>query len=426
MDREPSRFASRSGRGRRRFAGLAAVVCLLAAGSAGCASVKSREPILRNAFRDRREAREAAGRPDDASGAILAREGLVELARRDPAAAAIRLEERIGDRPEADGALAMAELSYRAGLERQSRSPGEAMDWLRDAAALATLALREPGGTRPDLAVRVHNRAATRLIRIAQSEGKLREGGWQAALAGRGVTLLSTVPDLAPSRFADLLLVEDIEIVGMQHVYREDGLGVALVAHRTVKPSESPDPLDRFHPLELRLASTAVVNPGGGLKDSEWRRAPVTMSLLDPFHDGSVRLAGRELPLAGDRTTPLAFQIADGKLPALEWAGLLDSDFRRPGVEAGLYMLRPYEPGKIPIVLIHGVFSSPRAFLQTMNELQNDPEIAARCQFWVFLYPTGQPIPASASKLRGALRQVRETLDPDDSDPSMNNDPAKG
>ena len=111
--------------------------------------------------------------------------------------------------------------------------------------------------------------------------------------------------------------------------------------------------------------------------------------------------------------------MAQGHLPALEFTGLFDSDFRRPGVEAGLYLFRPYEPGKIPVVLVHGLFSSPRAFLQTMNELENDPEVAARYQFWVFLYPTGQPIPASAFELRSSLLKVRETFDPDHSDPAM-------
>ena len=150
-----------------------------------------------------------------------------------------------------------------------------------------------------------------------------------------------------------------------------------------------------------------------------WRRHPATLSLRDPFLDRAVHLGDREVPLAGDRTTPMAVQVAQGSMPTLEMTGLFDSDFKRPGVEAGLYLLRPYEPGKIPVVLVHGLFSSPRAFLQTMNELENDPEIARRYQFWVFLYPTGQPIPTSAAKLRASLHRIREALDPNYADHSM-------
>ncbi len=161
------------------------------------------------------------------------------------------------------------------------------------------------------------------------------------------------------------------------------------------------------------------MTPSGSLKDQEWRRQPATLSLRDPFLDRAVRLGDREVPLAGDRTTPMAVQVSQGSLPTLEMTGLFDSDFKRPGVEAGLYLLRPYEPGKIPVVLVHGLFSSPRAFLQTMNELENDPEIASRYQFWVFLYPTGQPIPTSAAQLRASLHKVRDALDPTFADHSM-------
>jgi pimeloyl-ACP methyl ester carboxylesterase len=392
---------------------------LLLAVSSGCLNVKAREAVFRRSVRDYEEVREAQAAPGDPWSTVLTREGLLQLAERDPAAAAIKLEARLRDRPEADGALALAELSYRAGIARQYRSPDQAIAWLRDAAALASLSIKEPGGTRPELAQEVHNRSMSRLLRLAQSEGKNRIGGWQEVLADHGVVLASPTPDLAPARFSDLALTEDIKVEGMQHLYRNRGLGAPLIAHRRVEPTASPDPLDRFHPHELRLPATALMTPSGTLKDQDWRRHPATLSLLDPFVDHAVYLGGTEVPVAGDRTTPMAVQVSQGSLPTLEMTGLFDSDFKRPGVEAGLYLLRPYQPEKIPVVLVHGLFSSPRAFLQTMNELENDPEIARRYQFWVFLYPTGQPIPTSAAQLRASLNRVRDSLDPNYADHAM-------
>ncbi len=394
-------------------------VCVVLAISAGCVSVKARDTVLRNAFRDRREVREARAIPSGAWGEVLAREGLLGQAETDPALAATLLEERLGKRPDADGALALAELSYRAGLERQAKAPHEAIAWLRDAAALSSLAIQGSPGKDVRESIQVHNRSVARLIRIAQDEGKRHEGGWQGVLQARGVVFSSATPDLAPARFADLALVEDMSVEGMQHIYKNDGYGVTLVAHRRVEPNSSPDPLDRFHPRELRLPATAVVTPVGGLKDMAWRNHPTTFALLDPYIDRSVMIGDHQVSLAGDRTTPLVVQVAQGSLPTLELTGLFDSDFKRPGIKAGLYLLRPYEPGKIPVVLVHGLYSSPRAFLQTMNELENEPDISNRFQFWVFLYPTGQPIPASASELRTSLNRVRESLDPNHADPSM-------
>ena len=82
-------------------------------------------------------------------------------------------------------------------------------------------------------------------------------------------------------------------------------------------------------------------------------------------------------------------------------------------------MLRPYEPGKIPVVFVHGLVSSPRAWVQVINELQNTPDLAAHFQFWLFMYPTGRPIPGSAAHLRQALIHARDTLDPDGSDAAL-------
>jgi pimeloyl-ACP methyl ester carboxylesterase len=396
-----------------------AAALLLLAATAGCISVKARDTVFRNKLRDYEEVRQARARPADPWAVVLKREGLLRLAERDPAAAATQLEERLRDRPEADGALALAELAYRAGIARQATAPDEAIAWLRDAAALATLSIREPGATRLDLAEEVHNRSMARLIRVAQAEAARQTRGWPAILADHGVTLEGGTPDLAPARFSDLVLTEDIQVDGMRHVYRNGGLGTTLIAHRRVEPNDSPDPLDRFHPRELRSPATAVMLASGSLKDLEWRKHPTTLSLRDPFLQQAVDLGEREVPLAGDRTTPMAVQAAQGSWPTLEFTGLFDSDFKRPGVEAGLYLFRPYEVGKIPVVLVHGLFSSPRAFLQVMNELENDPEITRRYQFWVFMYPTGQPIPSSAAKLRSSLQKIRAALDPNLDDHAM-------
>ena len=44
--------------------------------------------------------------------------------------------------------------------------------------------------------------------------------------------------------------------------------------------------------------------------------------------------------------------------------------------------------------------------MQTINGLQADPEIRKHYQFWVFGYPTGNPILYSALRLREELAKV--------------------
>ena len=106
-------------------------------------------------------------------------------------------------------------------------------------------------------------------------------------------------------------------------------------------------------------------------------------------------------------------------LDRYRWTGLL-----RPGEaagRAGLMLLRPYEPGKIPVVMVHGLASSPLAWIPMLNELLRDPQIQQRYQFLLYLYPTGVPFPIAAAGLRETLREARAGVRP-----ATGDDPAFG
>ena len=85
----------------------------------------------------------------------------------------------------------------------------------------------------------------------------------------------------------------------------------------------------------------------------------------------------------------------------------------------GLYMVQPYEPGKIPVLMVHGLWSSPMTWMEMFNDLRSQREIRNHYQFWFYLYPTGQPFWLSAAQLRRDLVRVRETLDPTHQEPAL-------
>jgi hypothetical protein len=75
-------------------------------------------------------------------------------------------------------------------------------------------------------------------------------------------------------------------------------------------------------------------------------------------------------------------------------------------------MLHPYRAGRTPVVLVHGTASSPARWADMVNELQNDPVLRERIQFWFFTYNTSNPILLSAHELRDALRGCSPTSIP--------------
>jgi pimeloyl-ACP methyl ester carboxylesterase len=85
----------------------------------------------------------------------------------------------------------------------------------------------------------------------------------------------------------------------------------------------------------------------------------------------------------------------------------------------GLILMRPYRPGRIPVVLVHGTASSPVRWAELFNEISHDPVISGRYQFWVYQYNTGQPILYSAMLLRRALGNVLNEIDPRGEDEAL-------
>jgi Alpha/beta hydrolase family len=73
----------------------------------------------------------------------------------------------------------------------------------------------------------------------------------------------------------------------------------------------------------------------------------------------------------------------------------------------------------VPVVLVHGTASSPARWADIINELQNDPKLRGRIQFWLFTYNTSNPILLSAADLRQSLQHIRKELDPERRDPAL-------
>jgi pimeloyl-ACP methyl ester carboxylesterase len=131
-----------------------------------------------------------------------------------------------------------------------------------------------------------------------------------------------------------------------------------------------------------------------------------------------VEIDGRERPLEYDPTAAMALWLQESPIWQQERAGFLGNSvlLRQAGVrdraEDGLYILEPYRPDRIPVVLVHGTASSPARWAELVNELRADPRIRERYQIWLFIYDNGNPIAYSGGRLRRALENAVREADP--------------
>ena len=310
-----------------------------------------------------------------------------------------------------DASLAAAELALDAGRRAEGHAWSRALSAYRDAARSAATALASSPGADPLRAIAIHNAAVERLLRLTWERGSGREA--QQVLAQLGITVAGANAQLDPGRIESLDIAADYRVSGLSHRYLRGGLGVPVVV-RWQNPREARRTVqDQYFPEQVVAAGTAVLHPKsvGGVGD--------TLTLHDPFEELSVAQAGgNSLSLAGDRTAALAVQVErDRSLRGAAFGGALTASLRR--YDERLAMLRPHHPGRIPVVFVHGLASSPLIWAETLNELGNDPSLADRYEFWMFLYATGEPIPLSAAKLRQGLAAARVAFDPTGSDPTL-------
>ncbi len=216
-------------------------------------------------------------------------------------------------------------------------------------------------------------------------------------------------------QFAWFLPADEFEVHGLSVRTRDPGLGVPLIAIQP-PPKDGKKKFD-YLPPHIKIPATAFVRIKGGVCEMGSENLSASVELYSPFDVAEIQVGNRKVPLETDLTAPLAYSLEDSVLWDFEIGGFLSGGQKL--VKTGLYMVQPYQRGKIPVVFVHGTASSPARWAEMFNTLQGDKEIRERYQFWYFIYTTGNPIVYSAGLLRDSLKKVIKTLDPNGDDQAL-------
>ena len=373
-------------------------------------------------------------RPTERTVETLKRYDLEREYRRDVDNTLLRIEKFAQKRPEAELVYALAELSWIEGRRLDRRRKAQALDRYLDAAAYSYDFLfdpdlaegRGPSDPRYRQAMEIYNAGLDHLIRAAMTRGQIQpQNGQDIPFKFHGrEEKLRFVLDKSPWASSDvskILLASDFEVSGLNRDFNQYGLGVPLIGVReTPAKPEDRTPQEQFYPPEMAFPLTAFLVPNSRLKDPnvDVEKARVcTLRLFDPVQTRAYGSEGNKLALEIDLTTPLAYMWSRTDLERYRWSGLLHPE--KALDRANLMLIRPYDPGKIPVVMVHGLISTPLAWIPMLNELLRNPEIQKRYQFFLYMYPTGVPIPIAAAGLRKSLKDAKKLYDPNGQDPAF-------
>ncbi len=295
--------------------------------------------------------------------------------------------------------LRRAEELITAGQKLQGADPRKAIGYYLRGADLTAKEMRKSPII--SLALRDYDFALSRVF-SAIREAHLQQ--WPRALSvpapdtGEYVITLgrNANPLWKPEDF-DLIPADELQVRGRFVVPRvtRNGAGAALIA---VRMSRAPEIRKAFVPPRIYLAVTAVAH---------FRETKCEIDFIDPLAVETTRLSGRTLPSQADFTAPLALGLAHERPQKFGAAAMLNPE--KFADKAGLIQVQPYDPNKIPVLLVHGLQSTPAAWAPMVNAFWADPVIRQNYQIWVFGYPSGYPIPYSAALLRQQLELLDKT-----------------
>ena len=299
---------------------------------------------------------------------------------------------------------ALAEASF---AERMGQA--DATDQYFNAAMLAwrqmSAECAEGQSPSPRLQI-IYSSAVSRWLETARHYGRWIPGQGIEVCTAEGRIHIPICPNgfvWETEEFEELHPIGDYCSPSISQYHRREGLGSPLVVRKCNRTLLRPG--DRFLPPHNSFSATALLRPAA---NNRTEGPPAVLELWNPHSTQAIPGPTGLTCLAADTSAVFAFRELH-----LESVPSPLEMFKRPDKHhefEGLYFLEPYQPGKIPVIFIHGLMSSPRTWIDMVNELNSDPEFNARYQVWGFHYATGKNFLGAAAKLRHALCEVEAEL----------------
>lgn len=395
----------------------------------GCATPVGVKVVdSQEAYRIQTESALATGNLSEPSKKLLRRHGLLDQFEKQPTQVIAQLHRGLKSQGDEDRLFALAELAF-----LQAERAGDRAYFLASAVYAWALLFPEdgtgvqiqPSDPRLRLAYDFYNQAlAHGLGQGAGGELRLQPGRYPLPFGTLEISLNPSGLIWGGYRLEHFVPTTSLEVRGFRNRYKTPGLGAPVAASLARGPALANIPGAKRIGPRTKVPVTVLLRLDRARASLASGRLKGRLELFTKDETPTVTVDGRELPLESDPTAALAYQLEGNPLYSAELIGLLrgglfQGQLPKDRSQDGLFMVRPYRAGKIPIVLVHGTASSPLRWAELINELQGDPEINAHYQIWVFTYDSGNPLIYSAGRLRQALTDTVQELDPQSQDPAL-------
>ena len=225
------------------------------------------------------------------------------------------------------------------------------------------------------------------------------------------------------SEGSELLPSYDLNFSGLQSINRRDGFGAEFVSilpkqatlptnaatandekSKVKQSSTTPAILDKNIHSARYLPVTIVAKPQGNDIASVLSSNHFDVEIYNPYKLDKVTINGESYPLAANFSAPYGMWLARTDLAAAAYRGLFAREDRL--IAPQLYMLEPYSPDKRVIIMIHGLASSPEAWIRLTHNVLGDPILREHYQVWQVFYSTNMPILESRYQIEALIENA--------------------
>ena len=233
-------------------------------------------------------------------------------------------------------------------------------------------------------------------------------------------------PQLKQQKIQQLMSTYNLNFSGLRSVTRRDGFGSEFLVVLPENPNDDLskskyiiDPLKYDYPAGKNpnihqaryLAATITAEPHSANSIEDILNRPhFKLKAYDPYKYESAQIAQKNYPLAANFSAPYGLWLAQNNLGKSAYLSLIDREERLSMPH--LYLLEPYNPNKKVIVLIHGLASSPEAWIRLTNDIMGDPVLRENFQVWQVFYSTNMPILESRFQIYALLQQGFKQVSP--------------
>lgn len=217
------------------------------------------------------------------------------------------------------------------------------------------------------------------------------------------------VPERPPPRASELLPASRLTFQGIRSIYRRDGFGAELVVATGAGDEDRAASAHAYSETPYRPVTAILAFPGSTL-EQVLRAREVTLVGYDPYRHDGLQIQGTSVPLAANFTSAYGLWLARSGFSVQALRTVLG---RSRSLDAPhVYLMQPFDPNRRVIIMLHGLASSPEAWINVANDIMGDEALRQRYQVWQVYYPTNAPLAYNHAAIRSALTATFQHFDP--------------